>query len=543
MMNQSESEFKEFQAERLQTPEEENPQEDQAESTRPVTLAEDPDYKRIRDELNQQWLNQTGAEPFSSDHQDYLFGTSADSNAVTLDQDAERVFREQFSERAKGYDEMERIRVYESIADDPAYIDLQKQITIRTNTDSQVRAASRSGRDWGGEWDRANRREQLHGMNYFARTYPEKAQAYADRWNTFVDQHPEVINMNNAEWQSWCNDHPGLFSSMNEYRSIARAVEYTKRRSEVSVIYEEVRDTQAKLLEARSKFGLEILESPKAEETPLTRQEERLKQLQLEDVVSSIRMSIPSELQSADRETLQAMQKELADLPYVPGEDMREVLDYDGEDEGVLMVDTNAIVGSVSPAFRNWSTEYEGRKGRIVDVAQEIMKGTPESVDHVFHVTDPSGAVKLKKISGPEGDLFFVVDGTHRVAGSKLAELPELPAQVENMTELSEVHTTDPQLRSQWEQRIRRGFIRGEVEEVTTPSGQKSYNLKIDSQVLPWMTLPQHKLIKMTKFYFECYPKALDGVKSLNTGELIPKEALLDEVAMNFYLADRWDEY
>lgn len=513
-------------------------------ATKPKTtsLKEDPDYLAMKDQLGKAWLERTDVEPLSGDHQDYLFGNPADHNAPTLDKDAELAFREQHADRATEYDRDEKMRAYEKISDDPAYGKMQEQITVRTNADSQVRVASKSGRDWGGTWDRVNTRENIHGMNDFARQYPEKAQAYADRWNDFIDKHPEIAGMNNAEWHAWCSERPGALS-MSEYRNMERAVEHVKRRKEMDLIQPRIHTAEKGLAEARADLGIAEPPTKVESETPLAREKEKLNSLQLADVASEMRASIPAEMHSANTEALYAMQQELADLPYVPGEDVKEILDYDGEDEGVMMVDTDAIVGSVSGAFEDWSSEYGSRKGRVVDVAQQLMKGTEETIDHVFHVKDPKHGVKLKKVSGPGGDLFFVVDGTHRVAGSKLARLPELPAQVENMTELTEVRTTDPLLKSQWEERIRRGLIRGTIEETTTTADRKTFHLKIESQVLPWMNLPQNKLIKMTKFYLEHYPSSLDNLKSFTTGEKIPKEALLDQVAMNFYLAGRWDEY
>ncbi len=256
-----------------------------------------------------------------------------------------------------------------------------------------------------------------------------------------------------------------------------------------------------------------------------------------------IKTAIPAEVQSADEKTLQNMKEALADLPYLPGGDVKEILDFNGEDEGFQLVNTYAIVGSVSPSFENWSTEYQGRKGRTVDIAKEIMEGTEESVDKVFHIKDPKQGIKLKKLSGPSGDLYFVEDSSHRVSGAKLAQLPELPAQVENVTNVSEVNTDDLELKLQWEERIKCGLIKGHIEEVATKSGQKVFKLNIESQVLPWMNLPQGKLIEVTKFYFERYPNSLDNLKSFVTGKKIPKEVLLDTIAMNYYLADRWSEY
>ena len=509
----------------------------------PTSLSDDPDYKRIKDELNQTWLERTGVKPLSGDHQDYMFGNPIDQNETTLVQDAENAFREQFADRAAEYDRNERVKAYDNINSDPAFQQVQIDITERTNSDSQVRALLKTGGDGGDTWNRINLREHIHGMNGFARQYPEKAQAYADRWNTFVGVHPEISSMNTAQWNTWCEQHPGAFNAMSDYRNMARAVEHVKRQQETHQSSSRVHETESKIDEIRTMIGLAGNKSETEPNSPLTRDKQRLSDLQLEDVVSEVRMSVPAELLTADREALSALQKELSNLPYVPGQDAREILGRDGENEGVMVVDTDAIVGSVSPAFRDWSTEYESRKGRIVDVAQEILKGTPESIEHVFHITDPAHGVKLKKISGPKGDLFFVADGTHRVAGSKLARLTELPAQVENMTELSELRTTDSALKSQWDLRIKKGFIRGKVEETTTPSGDKTYNLKIDSQVLPWMSLPQSKLTKLSTFYLDRYPNSLDDIRSFTTGEIIPKEALLNQDAMNLYLTDRWDEY
>lgn len=514
-----------------------------APESKPASLKEDPDYLRIQEELNQAWLKRTGTEPLSSDHQEYMFGNPADPGAITLEQRAERAFREQYADRAAEYAQTEKVRAYDDIRDDPSYRALQEQTTAQTNMDNRVRAAAESSRNWSGSWNRVNARERIHSLNGFAEQYPEKTQAYAARWDAFVGAHPEIAEMNNAQWEVWRGEHPGDSAAISDYRHVARAAAHGKRRQEMARLQPQVHKSEEGIAKVRAELGLAGTEPETKGETPLSRQKERLNYLQLEDVAAEVRTSIPAEIQTADKESLQAMQKELASLPYVPGNDVRQILDYDGENEGVMMVDTAAIVGSVSPAFENWSNEYEDRQGRVVDVAQQLMKGTKESVDNVFHVTDSQKGIQLKKLSGPGGDLFFVVEGTHRVAGAKLARLPELPAQVENMTNLSEVRTTDPALKLQWEERIKRGFIHGTVAETVTPAGQKNFNLEIEAQVLPWMNLPQRDLIEMTKVYLERYPNSLDKLKSFTTDEKIPPEALLDEIAMNFYLADRWAEY
>ena len=44
------------------------------------------------------------------------------------------------------------------------------------------------------------------------------------------------------------------------------------------------------------------------------------------------------------------MQQELADLPYLPGEDARDILDQDGDDEGPLVCRLEAAQGSEDQA-------------------------------------------------------------------------------------------------------------------------------------------------------------------------------------------------
>lgn len=265
--------------------------------------------------------------------------------------------------------------------------------------------------------------------------------------------------------------------------------------------------------------------------------------IELKDVVLEINSTIPPEISSASTANLEQMHKKLSELPYISAQEVALQFYNLGEDEGVRWVNTNAIVGSISSAFENWSTEYDSRKGRIVNIAEQLIDGMPKSVDNVFHITQPRHGIILKKISAPKGDLIFVIDGSHRVAGCKLAKLPRIPAKVEKLSELKEFETKDPVLKSDWEERIRMGLIEGSIEEISTSSFNKTYILNIESQVLPWMYLPQHTITKFTKLYFDLYPDAHEGLVNLLNNQPIPKEALIDNIAMNYYLANRWDEY
>ncbi len=263
---------------------------------------------------------------------------------------------------------------------------------------------------------------------------------------------------------------------------------------------------------------------------------DRLDKSQIQSVIEMAKTSVPKEILEADDSTLRMEQKRLKGLPYFSGSNLQELLNYEGKKEGFAFVNTKDIVGGISPAFEDWSTEYTRRKDRVITIAKSLCQPTEESVEEIFHFEDPDSQIKLKKISGPGGDLFFVVDGHHRVSGCKLARLPEVPAQIESMNELSEVYTFNRNLAFQWRERLESGLINGSIDEAKQKNGETRFTLKIENQALPWMHLPQWALIKFNKFYESQYPGALDKLK-------IPKGALLDTVGFNYYLAGRYEEY
>lgn len=264
-------------------------------------------------------------------------------------------------------------------------------------------------------------------------------------------------------------------------------------------------------------------------ESQPTAEESKNESITLEGVVSLIESSIPDEIKKLTDEELVAKQKELSKLPYLSQEIFSELLYPRGENVGLNMVDTYHIVGSISPEFEDWSKQYDSRKGRHVAVAKQVINPTPESVEKTFKISEPwfESGIRLKQLSTPEGELYFVIDGSHRVAGCKLAELKQIPAYVEKVPEAKSISTTDGFLKYQWEERIKRGLITGNIVEGINESGEVIYSLNINTQVLPWMYLSNDKFVAMNKFYFEHFPQAED-VRSLLGNEPISREALVD---------------
>lgn len=267
------------------------------------------------------------------------------------------------------------------------------------------------------------------------------------------------------------------------------------------------------------------------------------KDISIEEVVSSVESGIPQDVKSLTKEELIEKQTELKELPYLSVETFFELVYFSGEDLGLIMVDTEDIVGSISGVFKDWSTEYDFRKGRNVAVAQQLINPTPESVDRIFHVSEPwfQNGIKLRQLSTPEGNIYFVIDGSHRVAGCKLAKLNRIPAFVETIPEAKKISTNSNILKSQWVEKIKSGLIEGNIEIAKNRKDGNSYVLNIQSQILPWMYLSNNKIVELNKFYFGHFPQARN-LNSPLTGEPIPKEVLTDSFLFSNYLKSPKDK-
>jgi hypothetical protein len=278
-------------------------------------------------------------------------------------------------------------------------------------------------------------------------------------------------------------------------------------------------------------------------DVPIESKSDNVVQLSIEEVVSLVESGIPQEVKILTSEELKEKQRELSKLPYLSSEVFSELVYVRGEDLGLIMVDTKDIVGSISSVFKDWSTEYDYRKGRNVAIAQQLINPTPESVDRIFHVSEPwfQSGIKLGQLSTPEGNMYFVFDGSHRVAGCKLAKLNRIPAFVETIPEANEISTNSFILKSQWEEKIKRGLIVGNVETPNNREDGNSFVLNIQSQILPWMYLSNNKIVELNKFYFEHFPNARN-LNSLLNGKPIPKEVLTDDSLFTDYLTNGWDK-
>lgn len=96
--------------------------------------------------------------------------------------------------------------------------------------------------------------------------------------------------------------------------------------------------------------------------------------------------------------------------------------------EGFRLVRTELIVGGVPPSFNFWGDEYPTRRGRheliineMLSAARKEREAVGEALNHIFHIDDGrrSERIRLIKIEGTVGPVYFVGDGTHRVSVAK----------------------------------------------------------------------------------------------------------------------------
>ncbi|MBI2442654.1 MAG: hypothetical protein HYV40_01955 [Candidatus Levybacteria bacterium] len=134
----------------------------------------DPRFGAIRSELIAAWeRSHPGQDILSAAGQNYNLGNPGNPDAPTLSTDTTRLFRERFPEDARGYDAKERVRVYATPREDPAYRSAQDAALEMTNRDPLYRQDP--SRD-------TLRSAAIHAdyvtWTEFAKKFPEKTSAY-----------------------------------------------------------------------------------------------------------------------------------------------------------------------------------------------------------------------------------------------------------------------------------------------------------------------------------------------------------------------------
>jgi len=219
------------------------------------------------------------------------------------------------------------------------------------------------------------------------------------------------------------------------------------------------------------------------------------------------------------------------------------------EEERFSWVETDKIVGrpfAKSFSDDGWSHEYHSRTGRIVQIATNLLQVLQDpddmvesAIDHVFHHQNkPYERIQLFVLEGPGGPIYLVEDGTHRVAAAKLLGLKRIPCSVISIKYPLKQVTTDREMFEYWQRAIDLGLIQGSSNIVDRNGSTTKYEIQVTRELFPWIRVCQHEFLRINQIYEKVYPDSLRNLP-------IPRDALLDEVANNHFMAgpEKWQEW
>lgn len=440
-----------------------------------VGLDKDPRFQTIRAELITAWEQTHGESILSGQGQDYLFGETAvhqrGQEPISIDQRVEAVFKERFPEDAAAYAVKEKTRVYADPHQDPQIRQTEERITKAINKSV---SDARNGK--------------------LGRIAAKDAQG-GDFW----DRMSMAENLHT--WASFVMSYPEKAAA---YRDIMPQIER-------ALSWQESRAPKPKEYMPEANIDQVI-------DTLLETHRQQLEKKTNDIVVERDRLEV---------------------LPFVKGEIMGDVTVPD-ENFKTQVVDTDLIVGSVQFSFADWSgnpDETDQRNALIEAIATDFIAdakvGTTKSVQRAFD-TRNSLSVKLGRIDGPEGPIYIAKDGSHRIAASKLAEMPKVLAKVETWSERKNVKTKSAARADEWAKLIERGLVAGIVEKTSTGE----FALKVEQQILPWCTAKQGDFTKSNLAYYSIYPEAFKNIKSLKDGKPLPEAIFLDKTGyfLNLFL-------
>lgn len=183
----------------------------------------DPLFKEIKSQVSREHTGPDSKDWLSAEHQDFMLGRSGEKDS-TADRIAFERFTKQHSQYASDVMERERSTVYDSLRDDP--------VAARMLDESLALA----NRRFSGQLDKdadTSRRAQFQAqfvgehdaLTKLVNEYPEKAEAYAQRWQKFVGDHPELAQTQGWQYDEWLKKNPEVKPPEDGVRKIAGIIE------------------------------------------------------------------------------------------------------------------------------------------------------------------------------------------------------------------------------------------------------------------------------------------------------------------------------
>ncbi|MBI2617725.1 hypothetical protein HYW55_06340 [Candidatus Gottesmanbacteria bacterium] len=342
---------------------------------------------------------------------------------------------------------------------------------------------------------------RYHGLDHMKRVVSEEI------WDTFLRENPE------------------------------KALVYRRQYKEINDAF--IRLEHPQVVETTSSVS-QVNENPKNATVDQADQDRRLKIVASDqEIHQTIQQQTTGEIRSMSDEDLDKRRRALTQRPILSSATLRDTVVGVSEQSTFAWVKTDKIVGMAQIRSGGWSSEIESRKGRVVQFAKEIISSgeNGRNTEHIFHANKKNERIKMTVIVGPDGPIYLVNDGTHRVAGAMVAGLAEIPCDVDEIKYPINQTTPDAEEAQDWRRKIDLGLIDGQIDEYTSQNGVKMNRLSVRNEVIPWIrTRSQADLIKISRVYEQLYPGSLNKLK-------IPRDALVDPIANNYYMAGRWQEW
>lgn len=424
-------------------------------------LEHDPRLESIKKELVAEWQKTTGKDMLSGDGQDYLFGDPSAWQRGERPVPFMQRAKEVFAQRFP-----EDAKAYEQNETKRIYTDPQQDPLVKQLEEQITAAVNKSVNEArSGKWGRIATRE-VNESGFWDRMRMSES---GGRWAGFAALYPEKA-------AAYANTIPELKGVLDRQSRWQHA------------------QTQA--------YEQTSVPAPEAATT-----------IESREIV-------------ADR-------MRLKELPYLKSDVLNDGFEPSGEVE-TLTVNNQEIVGSVQASFTDWSgnpDERDERNALIETIAHDFIKDakngnaeTGPSIERAFGA-GTNFPVVLARIEGPQGPVFIAKDGSHRIAASKLAELPKVPAKVESWRERKTMTTQSSTRASEWNKLIERGLVKGSVQ----PTETGGFVLTIEKQALPWAATSLADFVKTNDAYEHVHPGAFKDIKSLKDGKPIPEAVFLDK--------------
>jgi hypothetical protein len=211
------------------------------------------------------------------------------------------------------------------------------------------------------------------------------------------------------------------------------------------------------------------------------------------------------------------------------------------EKEKYMLVPTELIVSTVSRQMNTpineygnsseipgWHNMYSSRQGSCEAITNGLVTDPKKTLEKAMGEGTNGFEVRLQQVDGPDGPIYIVFDGSHRVGIAKAMDIPYVLAKVvKTQAEVSVTGTEKD--KAYWEALIDINILRGNVSETNLPDGTSGYQLDVvdigADAIYPWIVNSYSAPINA--MYKRLYPNSSLGTVDLHGQRISNKIATI----------------